>query len=92
MWQWRNIAPYVCICAIKATTCKLMERFIKIGTWAKLAEITREGAYKRIKSGKLKTSEYGEHPLIDVEIYPPCKMRYEKTKLPERELPDWCYD
>ena len=53
-----------------------MQRFITIGTWAKLAGITREGAYKRIKSGKLKVSEYCEHPLIDINDYPPYTFRH----------------
>ena len=64
-----------------------MQRFITIGTWAKLAGITREGAYKRLKSGKLKISEYCEHPLIDTNVYPPYTFRHKVAALVEVKCP-----
>lgn len=69
-----------------------MNRFITISSWAKLAGINRESVYKRIKAGTVKTSDLCEHPLIDIEIYPPCKLKHKHIPLPKREMPNWCYD
>ena len=52
-----------------------MSRFVTIKTWAKLAGINRESAYKRLKSGKLKYSKYCEMPAIDIEEFLPCRLR-----------------
>ncbi len=73
-----------------------MKRFITIGTWAKLAGIQRESVYKSLKTGRIKTSDFCEHPLIDIEEYPPCRYKSVKcTTLPplvKRDLPDWYYN
>jgi hypothetical protein len=69
-----------------------MQRFITISSWAKLAGINRESVYKRIKRGTVKTSELCEHPLIDIDFYPPCKLKYERKELPKRDMPNWMYD
>ena len=50
-------------------------RFVTISTYAKLCGINRESVYKRLKSGKLQISESCEHPLIDVEEYPPNRLK-----------------
>ncbi len=41
-------------------------RFVSITKYAQLAGITREAVYKRIKSGKAKTLELSEVPIIDL--------------------------
>jgi predicted DNA-binding transcriptional regulator AlpA len=70
-----------------------MSRFITIKTWAKLAGMKRESAYKRIKSGRLEYSSYCEMPAIDIEEFPPTRTRSVSTPPPiKRNLPDWCYD
>jgi hypothetical protein len=58
-------------------------RFVTISTYAKLCGINRESVYKRLKSGKLSVSEYCEHPLIDLEEYPPNKQRH-KVEPPKK--------
>ena len=70
-----------------------MNRFITISTWAKLAGINRESVYKRIKKGSVKITDLCEHPLIDIEEYPPCKLKHKHQPLPiKRDLPNWCKD
>ena len=73
-----------------------MKRFVTIGSWAKLAGIQRESVYKRLKSGRIKISDICEHPLIDIEEYPPCRYKSVKCSvlMPviKHDLPDWCYD
>ena len=67
-------------------------RFVTISSYAKLCKINRESVYKRIKSGKLQVSEYCEHPLIDLEEYPPNKVRCEKKPVEVALMPSWMYD
>jgi len=70
-----------------------MNRFVTIKTWAKLAGINRESAYKRLKSGKLEYSAFCEMPAIDLEEFPASRIRYVASPPPiKKELPDWCYD
>ena len=70
-----------------------MNRFVTIKTWANLAGIKRESAYKRLKSGRLEYSHYCEMPAIDLEEFPASRIRYVASPLPiKKELPDWCYD
>ena len=66
-----------------------MNRFITISTWANLAGIKRESVYKRIKAGTVATSCLCEHPLIDIEEYPPCKLKHKRVDLPKRNVPNW---
>jgi hypothetical protein len=67
-------------------------RFVTITTYANLCKINRESVYKRIKAGKLHVSEYCEHPLIDLQEYPPNKKRHEKTQVEVKQMPSWMYD
>jgi len=70
-----------------------MKRFITIKTWAELAGMKRESAYKRLKSGRLEYSPYCEMPAIDIEEFPPTRTRYVASKpIIKRLMPDWCYD
>lgn len=68
-------------------------RFVQINTYAKLCGVTVDAISKRILRGKLQVSEYCEMPAIDLEEYPPNRLK-QKTTLPpvKRTLPDWCYD
>jgi hypothetical protein len=69
-----------------------MNRFVTITTWAKLAGVKRESAYKRLKSGRLQYSAYCEMPAIDIEEFPPGKMRHvAAAPAVKRSLPEWCY-
>lgn len=63
-----------------------MNRFLTIKSWAKLAGINRESAYKRIKSGKLKYSEHCEMPAIDIEEFPPNKLRHDFIKIESKNI------
>lgn len=70
-----------------------MNRFVTIKTWANLAGIKRESAYKRLKSGRLEYSHYCEMPAIDLEEFQASRIRCVASPPPiKKELPDWCYD
>ena len=69
-----------------------MNRFITISSWAKLAGINRESVYKRLKRGTVKVSDLCEHPLIDIELYPPYKSKNQHQPLPKSDLPSWAYE
>jgi len=70
-----------------------MQRFVTIKTWAKLAGMKRESAYKRLKSGRLEYSPYCEMPAIDLEEFPASRIRCAAAPPSvKRDLPDWCYD
>jgi len=69
-----------------------MHRFVTISTYARLCKINRESVYKRIKSGRVQVSSFCEHPLIDIEEYPPNRSRQKIDKpIAKRDLPDWAY-
>lgn len=69
-----------------------MTRFVTVTTWAKMAKINRVSAHKLIKSGSLEYSSYCEMPAIDLEEFPPGRIRHVSVEpVIKRDLPDWCY-
>lgn len=62
-----------------------------MATYAKLCKINRTSLYDRVKAGTLFPSPLCEGFMIDLEEFPPSRMKHAASPAVKRDLPDWCY-